>query len=220
MASMINQYLWLGIFRTLCLYKAQFQSFIYFSIHRDWPDCHKYIPRTLNSYNLLVLSWSVTEAEYTGPFKLKIRYEPFLKRLKINRTKKKRKTREIHWPTFVFLEVTQLYLTLCNPMDYTVHTILQARILEWVAIPFSRGSSQPRNRTQFSYIVGRFFTNWATRDCSFKPVLKSIHSRQREGLNPGCAHRAASSRWPQGWAFWGWASFTLPGDIFALFYIH
>ena len=42
--------------------------------------------------------------------------------------------------------------TLCNPMGYTVHGILQARILEWVAIPFSRGSSQPRNGTHDSCI--------------------------------------------------------------------
>ena len=48
----------------------------------------------------------------------------------------------------------------------TVHGILQARILEWVAISFSRGSSQPRNRTQVSCIVGRFFTNWAKREAS------------------------------------------------------
>ena len=41
-------------------------------------------------------------------------------------------------------------------MDYTVHGILQARILEWVAIPFSGGSSQPRDQTQVSHIVGRF----------------------------------------------------------------
>ena len=40
-----------------------------------------------------------------------------------------------------------------------VHGILQARMLEWVAVPFSRGSSQPRNRTQVSCIVGRFFTS-------------------------------------------------------------
>ena len=46
---------------------------------------------------------------------------------------------------------------------FSVHGILQARILEWVAIPFSRGSSRPRNRTQVSHIVGRFFTTWATR---------------------------------------------------------
>ena len=52
---------------------------------------------------------------------------------------------------------------LCNHMDYnlpgsSVHGILQARILEWVAIPFSRGSSQPRDPTHISFIAGRFFT--------------------------------------------------------------
>ena len=55
-------------------------------------------------------------------------------------------------------------VTLCNPMDYTVHEILQARILEWVAVPFSRGFSQPRNQTGVSCIAGRFFTNWAIRE--------------------------------------------------------
>ena len=49
-------------------------------------------------------------------------------------------------------------------MDFTVHGILQARILEWLAVPFSRGSSQPRGRTQVSHIAGRFFTSWATRE--------------------------------------------------------
>ena len=53
------------------------------------------------------------------------------------------------------MKVAQLCLTLCDPMDYTVHGILQARILEWVALPFSRGSSQPRKRTQVSHIEGR-----------------------------------------------------------------
>ena len=48
--------------------------------------------------------------------------------------------------------------------DYNVHGILQARILEWVAFPFSRGSSQPRDRTQVSSIAGGFFTSWATRE--------------------------------------------------------
>ena len=46
----------------------------------------------------------------------------------------------------------------------TVHGILQARILEWVGFPFSRGSSQPRDQTQVSHIAGRFFTSWATRE--------------------------------------------------------
>ena len=49
-------------------------------------------------------------------------------------------------------------------MDYTVHEILQARIVEWVAFPFSRGLSQPRDRSQVSHITGRFFTKWAIRE--------------------------------------------------------
>ena len=63
-------------------------------------------------------------------------------------------------------------LTLCDPMGCSlpgssIHGILQARVLEWVAISFSRGSSRPRDRTQVSHIVGRRFTIWATReDCS------------------------------------------------------
>ena len=57
------------------------------------------------------------------------------------------------------MKVTQLCLTLCDPMDYAVHGILHARILEWVAFPFSRGSSQPRDHTHISCIVGRFFTS-------------------------------------------------------------
>ena len=62
------------------------------------------------------------------------------------------------------VKVAQSCLTLCDPMDSTVHGILWARILEWVAIPFSRGSSQPRDQTQGFRIAGRFFTNWAIRE--------------------------------------------------------
>ena len=62
------------------------------------------------------------------------------------------------------VKVAQLCPTLCDPMDYTVHRILQARILEQVAFPFSRGSSQPRDQTQVSRIAGGFFTSWATRE--------------------------------------------------------
>ena len=50
--------------------------------------------------------------------------------------------------------VAQLCLTLCDLVDYTVHGILQARILEWIAFPFSRGPSQLRDRTQVSHIAG------------------------------------------------------------------
>ena len=57
------------------------------------------------------------------------------------------------------VKVAQWYLTLCDTMGCTVHGILQARIMEWVAVPFSRGSSQPRDQTQVSRIAGRFFTS-------------------------------------------------------------
>ena len=53
---------------------------------------------------------------------------------------------------------------LYSPLGFSLHGILQARTLEWVVIPFSRGSSQPRDRTQVSYIAGSFFINWATRE--------------------------------------------------------
>ena len=64
----------------------------------------------------------------------------------------------------VKVKVAHSCLSLCNPMDYTVHEILQARIPHWVALPFSRWSSQPRDWTQVSHIAGGFFTNWAIRD--------------------------------------------------------
>ena len=65
--------------------------------------------------------------------------------------------------------VNQLYLTLCDPMDCSlsgssIHRIFQARILECVAMPSSRGPSQPRDRTQVSCIAGGFFTMSATRE--------------------------------------------------------
>ena len=69
----------------------------------------------------------------------------------------------------VFVLVAQLCPTLCNPMDYSlpgssIHWIFQARILDWVAISFSRVSSRPRDWTQVSCIAGRCFTIWTTRE--------------------------------------------------------
>ena len=61
------------------------------------------------------------------------------------------------------MKVTQSYLALCNPMDHTIHGILQARILEWVAVPFSSRSSWPRKRTGVSCIAGGFLTSRANR---------------------------------------------------------
>ena len=66
-------------------------------------------------------------------------------------------------------EVAQSCLTFCDPIDCSlpgsfVHGIFQAIVLEWIAISFSRGSSQPRARTRVSRIVDRRFTVWATRE--------------------------------------------------------
>ena len=81
--------------------------------------------------------------------------------------------------------VTQSCLTLCNSLDCSppgssVHGILQARILERVAIPFFKGSSQPRDWTYVSCIAGRFFTIWAIREVSYYPIPKTLqlHSLQ------------------------------------------
>ena len=60
----------------------------------------------------------------------------------------------------------------CSPPGSSVHGIFQARILEWVAIPFSRVSSQPKDQTQVSHTAGRFFTVWATRDNLAKVSIK------------------------------------------------
>ena len=71
---------------------------------------------------------------------------------------------EVKWS-----EVAQSCPTLCDPMDCSlpgssVHGIFQARVLEWIAISFSRGSARPRDRTQVSCMVDRRFTIWATRE--------------------------------------------------------
>ena len=76
----------------------------------------------------------------------------------------------LHWRSYLQfgtwseVKVSQLCSALCDSMDYNVHGILQARILEWVAFLFSRGSSQPRDWTEASRIAGGFFTSWTTRE--------------------------------------------------------
>ena len=71
---------------------------------------------------------------------------------------------------------------LCDPMDCSppgssVHGILQARILEWVAISFCKGSSQPRDRTRVSCIAGRRFILWATREAPKQKILNWVQKK-------------------------------------------
>ena len=99
---------------------------------------------------------------------------------------------ESRWPGEISIlvmkhsEVSQLCPTLCNPMDCnlpgsTVHGILQARILEWLAISFSRRSLRPRDCTRVSRVVGRRFTIWATRE-ERKEELKSLLMKMKEEI--------------------------------------
>ena len=78
------------------------------------------------------------------------------------------------------VKVAQLCPALCDPIDCTVHGILQARVLEWVAIPFSRESSQPRDRTQVSHFAGRFFTSWATREAQRRKEMKMRWGKKKQ----------------------------------------
>ena len=70
----------------------------------------------------------------------------------------------------------------CSPPSSSVHGILQARILEWLAISFSRGSSKPRNPTWTSCTASRFFTIWATRE-ALVPVAVSFYFIFRKPWN-------------------------------------
>ena len=84
------------------------------------------------------------------------------------------------------VKVPQSSPNLCDPMDCTVHGILQGRILEWVAFPFSRGSSQPRDQTQVSHSAGRFFTRLATRvrsPCCPRDSQESYSAPQLKSIN-------------------------------------
>ena len=64
----------------------------------------------------------------------------------------------------------------CSPPGSSVQRIFQSRILEWVAISFSRGSSRPRDPTRVSCIAGRFFTDWATREAHSIPLYNTHHT--------------------------------------------
>ena len=88
------------------------------------------------------------------------------------------------WPKQKKVLVAQLCPILWDPMDCSqphssVHGILQARILEWFAIPFSRGSSRPRDWAWVSCIAGKFFTVWATKEApwpNYHPKVSSANA--------------------------------------------
>ena len=110
----------------------------------------------------------------------------------------------------VKVKVTQSCPTLCDPMDYTVHGILQARMLQWVAFPFSRASSQPRDWTQDSCIAGGFFTSWASREVKKKTEHQIIDgagedSWQSLGLQDQTSQSKRKSTLNTPWKDWCWS---------------
>ena len=99
--------------------------------------------------------------------------------------------------------------TLCDPVDYIVCGILQARILKWVAFPFSSGSSRPRNQTGISCIADRFFTNWAN-DKPIQHIKKQRHHLADKGLYSQSGGFSSSHVWiwdldhKEGWVLKNW----------------
>ena len=112
--------------------------------------------------------------------------------------------------------VAQLWLILCDPMDCSppgssICGILQARILEWVAIPFSRGSSQPRDRTLVSCTVGGLFTVWVTKEGQW--AVRSVWVGKKpktigpKHFSPQSSHFVDKTFWEE------WAKGILPKVI-------
>ena len=94
---------------------------------------------------------------------------------------------EITWTLCVCVLVSQSCPTICDPMDWgspgsSFLGILLPRILEWVAISFSRGSSQASDRTWVSHIAGRLFTIWSTRETPWALAFKKNSSDCESGL--------------------------------------
>ena len=105
----------------------------------------------------------------------------------------------VHLGVNVKVKVAQSCPTLCDPIDYTVHAILQARILEWVAFPFSRGSSQPSNRTQISHIAGDSLPAESQgkpkKNGVGSPSFSSGSSRPRNGTWVSCIAGGFFTNW-------------------------
>ena len=117
------------------------------------------------------------------------------------------------WSVVKSSEVAQSCLTLCNPIDCSlsgssIHGIFQARVLEWTAISFSRGSSRPRTRTPVSHIAGRFFTIWATRESEVAQPCPTLCDPMESSL-----HQAPPSVGFSRQEYWSGLPFPSPGNL-------
>ena len=98
-----------------------------------------------------------------------------------------------------------------SPQGSFIHGIIQKRILEWIAMPFSRGSSWPRSWTWVSHIAGRFFTVWTTREAGYIKNEKCQRSLLYAGqyfyaLQSHCPYPSNMFYVPHGWSLWNVSS--------------
>ena len=121
----------------------------------------------------------------------------------------------VYFSCFHSFKWLQLCPNLCVPMDFSlpgssVHGILQARILEWVAMPSSRGSSWPRDRTHVSMspaLAGEFFTTSATWEAPYVFIKGGNWDTEADMCKGRTIWRDTRRRWP--WANWGERPFGL-----------
>ena len=132
------------------LVSMMFWGVTHWRIQSHWAPCWQYILKLFSKHRRLYCTWK------------------FGGKLRLFQSSKRK------------VKVAQSFPTLCDPMDYTVHRILQAKILEWVAVPFSKESSQPRDQTQVSWIASRFFTVWATREAKVKCKERMLKARREK----------------------------------------
>ena len=161
-------YMYMSIYTSLCVCR----TYIWASLADQWLRIHLPMQemwvRSLGWEDPLekematqssMLAWEIPWTEEPGR----------LQSMRVIRVRYDLVTKQQHILPEWLSEVAQSCPTLCDPMDCSppgssVHGILQARVLEWGAIAFSRGSSQPRDRTQVSHIAGRRFNLWTTRE--------------------------------------------------------
>ena len=101
----------------------------------------------------------------------------------------------------------------CSLLGSSVYGILQARIPEWAAISFSRGTPQPRNWTQVSHMAGRCFTDWTTQEAPLAlrsfPKIDIFHSNQPQSCPPQVS---SQPKWAEmmPYLFWGQCLYVIP----------
>ena len=152
-------------FQLLCCFEYLYKDicvdiFKIIFVRQKW-NCwvyDKFMFNTLRSFQIVFQSGCTILP--SSKFK---RISVFIPIPKKGKPKNAQTTTQLHSSHVLVSEVAQSCLTLCNPLDYSlpgssVHGIFQARVLKWVTIAFSRGSSRSRDRTQVSRIVGRCFT--------------------------------------------------------------